>query len=203
MTHIPPIVLASTSVYRRELLARLRLDFETASPDIDESPLAGEAPEPLVRRLAQAKARAVAPRHPQALIIGSDQVAVLDGRILGKPGTVSANIRQLSDAAGRRVTFLTGLCLLNTGTDEVEVAVEPFAVVFRELTPEQIRHYVARERPLDCAGGFKSESLGIALFRRMEGEDPTALVGLPLIRLVEMLARQGVDVLKRWEPTPS
>nr|VFJ69681.1 MAG: MAF protein [Candidatus Kentron sp. FM]VFJ74783.1 MAG: MAF protein [Candidatus Kentron sp. FM]VFK17801.1 MAG: MAF protein [Candidatus Kentron sp. FM] len=199
----PPIVLASTSVYRRGLLSRLGLAFETQSPTTDERPLAGETPRALVYRLAKAKARSIAaamaptmtPDHPAALIIGSDQVAVLDDTILGKPGDLAATIEQLSRAAGRRVTFLTGVCVLNTETGKADVDVVAFSVLFRKLTGRQIRNYAERERPFDCAGGFKSESLGVALFERMEGEDPTALVGLPLIRLTDMLARQGVDVL--------
>nr|VFJ74247.1 MAG: MAF protein [Candidatus Kentron sp. FW] len=191
----PRIILASTSRYRRDLLSRLGFPFETASPNTDEQPLAGESPRQLVSRLAEAKARAVASDYPDALIIGSDQVAVLDGDILGKPGNPETNIHQLSRAAGRQVTFLTGLCLLDSGTGQAEVDVVPFSVVFRKLTPAQIQNYVRREKPFDCAGGFKSEHLGITLFQRMEGEDPTALVGLPLIRLVSMLGRQGFDVL--------
>nr|VFJ55144.1 MAG: MAF protein [Candidatus Kentron sp. FW]VFJ66234.1 MAG: MAF protein [Candidatus Kentron sp. FW] len=191
----PSIVLASTSRYRRDLLSRLGFPFETASPNTDERPLAGESPWQLVSRLAEAKARAVASDYPDTLIIGSDQVAVLDGDILGKPGNSEANIHQLSRAAGRQVTFLTGLCLLDSDTGQAEVDVVPFSVVFRKLTPARIQNYVRREKPFDCAGGFKSEHLGIALFQRMEGEDPTALVGLPLIRLVSMLGRQGFDVL--------
>nr|VFJ43072.1 MAG: septum formation protein [Candidatus Kentron sp. DK] len=193
------IVLASTSRYRRELLSRLGLAFQVASPTTDETPLAGESPRALVLRLAEAKAESVAGAMardcPAALIIGSDQVAVLDNKILGKPGNREATIRQLTLASGQRVTFLTGLCLLDTETYQAEVDVVPFQVVFRKLDPSQIANYVARERPFDCAGGFKSESLGIALFSRMEGDDPTALVGLPLIRLVDMLGRRGVDVL--------
>jgi len=165
------IVLASTSRYRRELLSRLGLAFEVASPTTDETPLTEESPRALVSRLARAKADSVAgamaSKYPDALIIGSDQVAVLDEKILGKPGNQAANVRQLSDASGRRVTFLTGLCLLDTGSDQAQVDVVSFQVVFRELTPTQIAGYVARERPFDCAGGFKSESLGVALFSRM------------------------------------
>nr|VFK39251.1 MAG: MAF protein [Candidatus Kentron sp. TC]VFK52128.1 MAG: MAF protein [Candidatus Kentron sp. TC]VFK55040.1 MAG: MAF protein [Candidatus Kentron sp. TC] len=191
----PRVILASTSVYRRNLLSRLNIPFETESPTTDERPLPEESPEQLVHRLSAAKAQSIQSDYSNALIIGSDQVAVLDGDILGKPGSQAANIRQLSRAAGRRVTFLTGLCLLNTRTFRSETDIVPFSVVFRRLTPEQIENYVHRERPFDCAGGFKSERLGVALFERMEGEDPTALVGLPLIRLVTMLQRQGVDIL--------
>nr|VFK79875.1 MAG: MAF protein [Candidatus Kentron sp. SD] len=191
----PRIVLASTSAYRRELLSRLGMPFETQSPATDEHPLPGESPEQLARRLSRAKAESIAPDYPDALIIGSDQVAVLDGDILGKPGNQATNIQQLSRASGKKVTFLAGLCLLNTRTRQADIDVVPFSVVFRALDPTRIENYVRREKAFDCAGGFKSEQLGIALFERMEGEDPTALVGLPLIRLVTMLQRQGVDPL--------
>nr|VFK11567.1 MAG: MAF protein [Candidatus Kentron sp. LPFa]VFK28510.1 MAG: MAF protein [Candidatus Kentron sp. LPFa] len=191
----PRIILASTSVYRRDLLSRLDIPFEIQSPTTDERPLPGESPEQLARRLSEAKAESIQSDYPNALIIGSDQVAVLDGQIMGKPGNREANIRQLSRAAGRQVTFLTGLCLLNTHACQAETDIVPFSVAFRRLTLEQIENYVHRERSFDCAGGFKSERLGIALFERMEGEDPTALMGLPLIRLVTMLQRQGVGIL--------
>nr|VFK31144.1 MAG: MAF protein [Candidatus Kentron sp. MB]VFK34639.1 MAG: MAF protein [Candidatus Kentron sp. MB]VFK76838.1 MAG: MAF protein [Candidatus Kentron sp. MB] len=191
----PRIILASTSRYRRELLSRLHIPFETRSPTTDEQPLPREQPAALVRRLSEAKAASMGPDAPNSLIIGSDQVAVLDGDILGKPGNRAATIRQLSRAAGRQVTFLTGISLFNTHTNRFETDIAPFSVWFRDLTAGQIEHYVDREQPFDCAGGFKSEHLGIALFARMEGDDPTALVGLPLIRLVAMLQRQGVDVL--------
>lgn len=191
---LPPggLVLASTSPYRRELLGRLGLPFSTARPETDETPLAGETAEALVRRLAEAKARAVAPGHPDALVIGSDQVALLDGTVVGKPGTPAAAAAQLRRASGRAVTFLTGLCLLDTARDAAAVVVEPFAVHFRTLDEARIERYLERERPFDCAGSFKSEGLGIALFERLEGDDPTALVGLPLIRLVSLLGRAGV-----------
>ena len=193
---LPPggLVLASTSPYRRELLGRLGLPFTTARPEVDESPLAGEDPEVLVRRLAEAKARAVAPVHPDALVIGSDQVAVLDGNVVGKPGAPDAAADQLRRASGRAVRFLTGLCLLDTARDVAEVVVEPFTVHFRALDEGQIARYIERERPFDCAGSFKSEGLGIALFERLEGDDPSALVGLPLIRLVSLLGRAGVTL---------
>ena len=193
---LPPggLVLASTSPYRRELLGRLGLPFTTARPEVDESPLAGEDPEVLVRRLAEAKARAVAPIHPDALVIGSDQVAVLDGNVVGKPGAPDAAADQLRRASGRAVRFLTGLCLLDTARDVAEVVVEPFTVHFRALDDGQIARYIERERPFDCAGSFKSEGLGIALFERLEGDDPSALVGLPLIRLVSLLGRAGVTL---------
>ena len=190
-----PIVLASTSPYRRELLARLGLPFRAVSPDTEETPLPGETPATLVRRLAEAKARSVARDFVGALVIGSDQVAVLEGDPLGKPGSHERAVEQLTRASGRRVEFLTGLCLLDAGTGEARVEVIPYSVVFRRLDAPQIERYLARERPYNAAGSFKSEGLGIALFERMEGEDPTALVGLPLIRLTAMLAAAGVDVL--------
>ena len=191
----PLIVLASTSPYRRALLERLRLPFATASPLVDESRNAGESPRALVMRLAEIKARAVAGSHPQALIIGSDQVAVIDDDILGKPGSREQAIDQLTRASGTTVTFFTGLCLLNAATGQASTVCEPFRVRFRHLTAAQIVAYVDREQPFDCAGSFKSEGLGIALFERLVGEDPNALIGLPLIRLVELLQAEGVDVL--------
>jgi MAF protein len=188
-------VLGSTSPFRKELLGRLGIEFITSAPDTDESPLANESPQELVARLSLAKAQAVASIHPQALIIGSDQVAVLNGKILGKPGTHENALAQLRQASAKSVTFYTGLCLLNSATGAKEVDVIPFRVVFRTLTEEQIEHYLQKEQPYNCAGSFKSEGMGIALFERMEGEDPTALIGLPLIRLTTMLARQGLPVL--------
>lgn len=184
-----PLVLASTSPYRRELLARLGVEFTTARPDVDETPLPGEAPEALVARLARAKAQAVAAAHPEALVIGSDQVAVLDGAILGKPGSHERAREQLLRASGREVRFLTGLALCDGERCAVEV--EPYGVVFRTLSEGQIERYLRREQPYDCAGSFKSEGLGIVLFERLEGEDPNALIGLPLIRLVRMLEAAG------------
>lgn len=188
------LVLASTSRYRRELLSRLHLPFQVAAPGVDESPRPGEAPDALVRRLAEAKARAAVPAHPQALIIGSDQVAVLDGNVLGKPGGRPQAVAQLSRASGRRVTFLTALCLLDAGAGRATTDVVPFSVVFRSLSGVEIERYVEREQPFDSAGAFRSEGLGIALVARFEGEDPTALVGLPLIRLTEMLREAQIDI---------
>jgi len=192
---LPPLVLASTSPFRRELLERLGLPFATASPDVDESARPGEAAEQLVLRLAEAKARAVADAYPDALIIGSDQVAELGGAVLGKPGDRERAIEQLSRVSGQTVIFRTGLCLLRAADGHVQRASEPFKVCFRTLTHAQIAAYVDREQPFGCAGSFKAEGLGIALFERLEGADPNALIGLPLIRLVGMLAAEGVDVL--------
>ena len=190
----PRIVLGSTSPYRRQLMDRLGLDFVTASPDIDESPRLNEFPETLVVRLAESKARAVADDFPENLVIGSDQVACIEGEILGKPGSRSAAITQLARASGRKVTFLTGLCLLNTATGRAQTLCEPFHVHFRSLDAGQIARYLDREKPYDCAGSFKSEGLGIALFERLEGDDPNALIGLPLIRLIQLLSSEGVEI---------
>ena len=192
---MPQLVLASTSPFRRELLQKLQLAFTTDSPDIDESRHDGETPEQLVARLAEEKAMAVAARQPDSLIIGSDQVAIIDGQILGKPGNHDKAVAQLKTASGRRVTFLTGLCLYNSATGDSQVEVVPFGVVFRELSEAQIENYLQAEQPYNCAGSFKSEALGIALFERLEGEDPNTLIGLPLIRLVRMLEAEGVRVI--------
>ncbi len=188
------LVLASTSPFRRTLLERLRLPFETAAPAVEEQPRPGETPAELARRLAEAKARAVAERFSEALVIGSDQVACLDEEILGKPGDAERAVAQLEAMNGRRVTFHTGLCLVNSRTGRAQVACEDFHVHFRRLSQAQIRRYVEKERPFQCAGSFKSEGYGIVLFRRLEGDDPNALIGLPLIRLVEMLAAEGVEL---------
>ncbi|KGD61354.1 maf protein [Alcanivorax jadensis T9] len=194
MTDTPALLLASSSPFRRQLLDKLGLDFIHQSPDIDESPLADESPVALVMRLAREKAGALAGSHPDTLIIGSDQVAVIGDRVLGKPGTREKAIEQLSAASGQRVTFLTGLCLLNTATGRTQVACDPFHVQFRTLRPAQIERYVDAEQPLNCAGSFKSEGLGIVLFKAMEGRDPNTLVGLPLILLTEFLAAEGISL---------
>jgi septum formation protein len=186
-----PLVLASTSPFRKELLQRLGIPFETAAPDVDESALADETPAALVRRLSEAKARAIG-KLRQGLIIGSDQVATTGNDILGKPGTHPRAIEQLQYLSGRLVTFHTGLCLLNSATNEAQVDVIPFKVQFRQLDEEQIERYLQADQPYNCAGSFKSEGLGITLFERMDGDDPSALVGLPLIRLTSMLAAAGV-----------
>lgn len=192
-TTTPPLVLASSSPFRRQLLHKLGLPFQSHSPEVDESARPEEAPGELVRRLARDKAGALAAQYPRHLIIGSDQVAVTaDGQVLGKPGGRTAAIRQLETLNGSRVEFLTGLCLLNSATGDCQLDCEPFDVHFRELTTAQIEHYVDREEPFGCAGSFKSEGLGIVLFRALEGRDPNTLVGLPLIRLTDMLAREGV-----------
>lgn len=192
MTDTPALLLASSSPFRRQLLDKLGLNFIHQSPDIDETRLAGESPVALVMRLAREKAAALADSHPDTLIIGSDQVAVIGDQVLGKPGTREKAIEQLSAASGQRVTFLTGLCLLNTATGRTQVACDPFHVQFRTLRPAQIERYVDAEQPLNCAGSFKSEGLGIVLFKALEGRDPNTLVGLPLILLTEFLAAEGV-----------
>jgi septum formation protein len=189
------LILASTSPFRRELLARLGLPFATRAPDVDESQLPGEDAPALAARLAEAKARTVAGREPAALIIGSDQVAVLEGEIVGKPGDHEQAAAQLRRASARTVIFYTGLCLLDSLGGRCQVAVERFQVAFRPLTAATIERYLRREQPYQCAGSFKSEGLGIALFERLEGDDPTSLIGLPLIRLTRMLEAAGVEVL--------
>jgi MAF protein len=189
------LVLASTSPFRRELLARLGLAFETASPEIDETREPDEPPQALVRRLAEQKARAVAADFPDALIIGSDQVACLGGQVLGKPGTRERALEQLRQASGREVIFETGLCLYDAGRDRAEVCCESYRVLFRQLSEAEIAGYVDREQPFGCAGSFKSEGLGITLFERLEGPDPTSLIGLPLIRLTALLRAAGIDPL--------
>lgn len=189
-----PLLLASSSTYRRDLLQRLHLPFDWASPDIDESRLRDEPAEALVRRLAAAKARALAATHPAHLIIGSDQVAVLGERILGKPHTFERAREQLLAASGRAVTFLTGVALLNSATGQCQIDCVPFTVTLRELDSAQVERYLQAEQPYDCAGSFKAEGLGVSLFRETEGSDATSLIGLPLIRLVQMLEEEGISV---------
>lgn len=190
-----PLVLASTSPFRKALLEKLGIPFATASPAVDETPARDETPEQLVNRLAVAKAQAVAGQFPNALIIGSDQVAVIEGQILGKPGSHDKAVQQLRQASGKTVTFLTGLCLYNSRTDHTQRDVIPFKVHFRSLSDAQIENYLQREQPYNCAGSFKSEGLGITLFEKLEGDDPNSLIGLPLITLVKMLERENVQVI--------
>jgi MAF protein len=197
---VSQLVLASTSPFRRELLGRLGLKFTTASPNIDESAQPDEKPESLVKRLSMQKAVAVSADYPSALIIGSDQVAALDEHILGKPGDHDRACEQLRLTAGRKVTFYTGLCLLNSVTGNMQVHCEPFHVFFRPLDKNMIENYLRREQPYNCAGSFKSEGLGITLFDKLKGDDPNALIGLPMIRLVSMLWKEGVDPLA--DPIP-
>ena len=191
----PPLYLASTSVYRRALLQKLTTQFSCVKPEVDESPLPDETAQALVNRLALAKANAVAATLSDGLVIGSDQVAVFQGEILGKPHTVANAEAQLKRFSGQAVTFLTGLAVVNAATGKVQQAIEPFVVYFRELSEAEIRHYVAREQPLDCAGSFKSEGLGISLFDKLQGDDPNSLIGLPVIRLLAMLRHEGLNLL--------
>lgn len=181
------LVLASTSPFRRELLARLGMPFDTANPATDETPLAGEAPETTALRLSEAKARAVAAQYPDALIIGSDQVACLDNRVFGKPGNHPNAMAQLQAMRGRTVNFFTGLCLLDARSGKAHLRGVPTLVTFRDLSDEAIDNYLRQEQPYNCAGSAKSEGLGIALIARMVGEDPNALIGLPLIALCDLL----------------
>lgn len=183
------LILASTSIYRRELLARLRVPFETARPETDESPLSGETPSELVRRLATAKARAIAERAPDAWVIGSDQVAELDRQPLGKPGNRDGAIAQLAAMSGRAIAFRTGLSLCRG--ERCLLALDTTTVHFRTLTGGEIARYVDTEQPFDCAGSFKCEGLGISLFEAIETRDPTALVGLPLIETARLLREAG------------
>jgi len=189
------LVLGSTSPFRKALLQRLHVDFECDSPDIDETPLQDETVEDMVVRLAIAKAKAIATRHPDSLVIGSDQSAVLHGEKLSKPGNFENAFKQLSRASGQKITFQTGLCLLNTSTGNIQSSCVPYTVVFKELTPTIIENYLHKEQPYNCAGSFKSEALGIALFERFEGSDPNALIGLPLIELVNFLDNEGFSIL--------
>lgn len=189
------LILASTSPYRRELLARLGVPFEVAAPDVDETPLSGESPDETAQRLSLLKAQAVAKKYPDALIIGSDQVALLEGVQLGKPGTHENAVAQLQSMRGKALEFHTALTLLNARTGSAQTANVPVRLVMRNYSDTQIEHYLRLDQPYNCCGSAKSESLGIALIARFETEDPNALVGLPLIKLVEMLANEGLDVL--------
>ena len=190
------LILGSSSPFRAELLAKLGLPFNAISPDIDEQVLPEENASQLVLRLSKQKAQAIAVDNPNALIIGSDQVAVLEGGILGKPGNHNNAVGQLQAASGKTVQFLTGLALLNSKTGEMQSIVEPFEVSFKVLTFEQIDFYLKQETPYQCAGSFKSEGFGISLFSKLSGDDPNSLIGLPLIRLIHMLQEQGINVLQ-------
>jgi septum formation protein len=189
------LILASTSRYRRELLSRLKLPFRVVSPEVDETPRDGELPADLARRLALAKAKAVSMDHPSAVVIGSDQVADLDGAPVGKPGTHERALAQLRSMSGRSVVFQTAVAVVCTERGFSGEALVPVRVRFRELTEQEIEHYLRAEQPYDCAGSAKSESLGIALLDAIESDDPTALVGLPLIRTSALLRRAGIDPL--------
>lgn len=190
-----PIILASSSVFRKELLERLNLPFECHSPEVDESVQSGECAEAYVCRLARQKAQTIANKYPQAVIIGSDQCALLEDQILGKPGDHNNALKQLKAAQGKSVMFHTGLCVMQASTGFSETADIPFQVRFRNLSDQQLNHYLEIEQPYQCAGSFKSEGYGAALFDYMQGDDPTALIGLPLIRLVSMLENAGITVI--------
>ena len=189
------LVLASTSPFRRELLSKLGLPFVTVNPATDESVVHGETPEKTALRLSEAKARAVASQYPNALIIGSDQMAFLDDQVFGKPGTHDNAVKQLKTMRGRTVNFFTGLCLLNTQTGRAQLRGVPMLVTFRNLSDEEIENYLQKEKPYNCAGSAKSEGLGIAVIEKMQGEDPNALIGLPLIALCDLLRNEGVSVI--------
>ena len=189
------LVLASTSIYRSELLSTLQIPFQTAAPDVDETPLSGESAEQTSWRLAQVKAQVVAKRFPDALIIGSDQVALLDGQQIGKPLNHDNAVRQLRAMRGKTVTFYTAVALLNAASGELQTDVAITQVGFRNVSDDEIERYLTKEQPYHCAGSAKSEGLGIALISRIQGDDPNALIGLPLILLVGMLEKQGVRVL--------
>lgn len=188
------LVLASTSPFRQQILTKLKLPFVSAKPDCDETPLIGESPIQLVMRLAEHKARSCFLPEP-SFVIGSDQVCVIDGQIIGKPLTIEKAVEQLSRQSGKAITFYTGLALFNNQTQKIQVVYDTFTVHFRTLSESMIRNYVAVERPLECAGSFKSEGLGIALFERLEGDDPNSLIGLPLIKLINLLEKEGVNVI--------
>jgi MAF protein len=189
------LVLGSTSVFRQAILEKLNLPFQTAKPNIDETANVNESPQALVERLAIEKAKAVADKFPDALIIGSDQVAVCEGEILGKPHNFENGITQLTKFSNKAVTFYTGLCVFDSATNTIKSLVEPFIVHFKALSQQEIESYLNAEQPYNCAGSFKSEGLGICLFDKLEGDDPNTLIGLPLIKLVNLLKQQGLDVL--------
>jgi septum formation protein len=189
------LILASSSPYRRELLERLKIPFEVIAPEVDEAPLPGETPSALVERLSVEKARKIADGRPGTLVIGSDQVAVYNGEIVGKPHSHDKAVQQLRSASGRAVTLYTGLALFNADNQRVQIEVIPYRVTFRTLTDAQIESYLRKEQPYSCAGSVRSEGLGIALLERFEGDDPNTLIGLPLIRLVRMLENEGVKII--------
>lgn len=195
MSTRPPLILASTSRYRRELLERLRLPFEVHAPDVDETPLPGETPAALALRLALAKAHAVSAHHADAVVIGSDQVADLDGQPIGKPGTHERAVAQLTSMRGRSIVFQTAVAVVRASTGYAHAALVPVTVRFRNLSDAEIEHYLRTEQPYDCAGSAKCETLGIALLDAIESDDPTALVGLPLIRTSALLRAAGLDPL--------
>jgi septum formation protein len=197
---IPALILASTSRYRRELLQRLQIPFEAMAPGVDETPLPGEAPAQLAQRLALAKAQAVAQRHPHAVVIGSDQVADLDGQAIGKPHTHPRAVQQLRAMSGRSVVFQTAVAVVAQAAGVAEVRLSPVVVRFRHLSDAEIETYLRREQPYDCAGSAKSEGLGIALLDRVESQDPTALIGLPLTTVCDLLRTAGLNPLTAEGP---
>ncbi len=190
-----PIILASSSTYRRQLLSKLGLAFDYASPNIDESPQTDESPQVLSERLARQKALIITESHPNHLIIGSDQVACLGQTVLSKPGNFANAYRQLKLCSGKTVSFHTGLSLINSATGNIQSTVDTFSVTFRQLTDTNIENYLNREQPYDCAGSFKAEGLGICLFEKLSGDDPNSLIGLPLIKLIDMLHKEGIETL--------
>ena len=189
------LILASSSPYRRELLERLKIPFEVIAPEVDETPRPGETPAALVERLSIEKARKIAMQKPGSLVIGSDQVAVYNGKIVGKPHSHDRAVQQLREASGRTVVLYTGLALVHADTQRVQCEVIPYRVTFRKLTDAQIESYLHKEQPYSCAGSVKSEGLGIALLEKFEGDDPNTLIGLPLIRLVRMLENEGIKII--------
>lgn len=189
-----PLILGSSSPYRRELLERLHLDFTVDVPDIDETPHPGEVASDYVRRLAHEKAEEVGSRHQNALVISSDQCAELNGQLLGKPGTHDMAVEQLRRLSGQEATFLTGLCLLDTGNGTCHYSESRHTAYYKELGEDAIEHYLRSEQPYNCTASFKSEGLGISLVHHISGDDPTALIGLPMIRLIEMLREAGLDI---------
>ena len=203
MPHEPELILASTSRYRRELLERLRIPFRALSPETDETPLPGEAPAALAQRLALAKARALAARFPDAVVIGADQVADVDGRALGKPGDHARAVEQLRTMSGRTIVFQTALAVVRASTGLAEVRRVPVPVRFRTLVDAEIEFYLRTEQPYDCAGSAKCETLGIALLEAIESDDPTALIGLPLITTCTLLRAAGLDPLRARPLSPN
>ena len=189
-----PLILGSSSPYRRELLERLHLDFTVDAPEIDETPRSGEIASDYVRRLAHEKAEEVGARHPDALVISSDQCAELNGQLLGKPGAHDAALAQLRQLSGQDATFLTGLCLLDTGNSTCRYFESRHTVYYKELDEEEIEHYLESEQPYNCTASFKSEGLGISLVHHISGDDPTALIGLPMIQLIELLRGVGLEI---------
>ena len=192
MTTNSSLILASTSIFRKQLLEKLGLAFTTDSPDIDETAKPGESPKGLVKRLSYEKAKCIADKFDSGLVIGSDQVACVNDTIMGKPGNFDNALKQLRSASGKAVYFFTGLTLFNAATKSSETICEVYKVHFRTLNDEQIRRYLEKEQPYNCAGSFKSEGYGISLFEKLEGDDPNALIGLPLIRLIQMLEKEGI-----------